>query len=159
MVGNTESGYRVKFFPEEIEELKERIENLEKDLGNSKEVPKKNVWRCQIQNHIFTKREEAKRMVLAVIRKIKPEEEIMEYRGIKIYKLDNNKVYVGEGKEIALVDEKYKLFSDLDKSINEIEKTIAKEKKKLKIKEKQLREAKEQLKLEEKREKEKKKKI
>lgn len=41
MVGNTESGYRVKFFPEEIEELKERIENLEKDLGNSKEVPKK----------------------------------------------------------------------------------------------------------------------
>lgn len=96
-------------------------------------------------------------MVLAVIRKIKPEEEIMEYRGIKIYKLDNNKVYVGEGKEIALVDEKYKLFSDLDKSINEIEKTIAKEK--LKIKEKQLREAKEQLKLEEKREKEKKKKI
>lgn len=158
MVGNTESGYRVKFFPEKIEELKERIENLEKDLGNSKEVPKKNVWRCQIQNHIFTKREEAKRMVLAVIRKIKPEEEIMEYRGIKIYKLDNNKVYVGEGKEIALVDEKYKLFSDLDKSINEIEKTIAKEKEKLKIKEKQLREAKEQLKLEEKREKEKKKK-
>ncbi len=46
MVGNTESRYRVKFFLEEIEELKERIENLEKDLGNSKEVPKKNVWRC-----------------------------------------------------------------------------------------------------------------